>query len=193
MFCKNCGSQVEDGVKFCPNCGADMEENVAEQATSYTSEVVETESGSGTQDFGQQDGAQTGYQQNDYRGPEFIQPGLTNFRGTNRNIALCIVFSIISCGIYSLYWMYVLNEEMNAITGDSRGTSGGLVILFSILTCGIYTWYWYYKMGEKVDFIKERSGMPSSSSPILFLILGIFGLGIVNFALMQDTINKLAE
>jgi len=22
MFCRNCGSQIQDGVKFCPNCGS---------------------------------------------------------------------------------------------------------------------------------------------------------------------------
>ncbi len=25
MFCQNCGTQIEDGVKFCPNCGAAVE------------------------------------------------------------------------------------------------------------------------------------------------------------------------
>lgn len=26
MFCKNCGTQLEDGKMFCPNCGAKVEE-----------------------------------------------------------------------------------------------------------------------------------------------------------------------
>ena len=47
-------------------------------------------------------------------------------------------------------------------------------------------WYWMYKMGEKCDQIKGVNG----SSGILYLILGIFGLGIVSYCLMQDTINK---
>jgi len=25
MFCKNCGTQIEDGKNFCPNCGASLE------------------------------------------------------------------------------------------------------------------------------------------------------------------------
>ena len=44
----------------------------------------------------------------------------------------------------------------------------------------------YYKMGEKCDFIKGVQG----SSGILYLLLGIFGLSIVDFCLIQDTINK---
>ena len=26
MFCKNCGKEVADGLKFCPACGGAMEE-----------------------------------------------------------------------------------------------------------------------------------------------------------------------
>lgn len=26
MYCKHCGTDIEDGVKFCPNCGAEQTE-----------------------------------------------------------------------------------------------------------------------------------------------------------------------
>ena len=29
-----------------------------------------------------------------------------------RNIALCIIFTLLTCGIYGIYWMIVLNDEM---------------------------------------------------------------------------------
>ena len=82
--------------------------------------------------------------------------------------------------------MIKLNDEVNQIFGDTQATGGGLVFLFTLITCGIYGWYWMYKMGEKCDQIKGVNG----SSGILYLILGIFGLGIVSYCLMQDTINK---
>ncbi len=112
--------------------------------------------------------------------------------GTNRNIAVCIILSIVTCGIYGIYWLYVLNEEINVIHGTPDDTSGGAVIAFTLITCGIYGWYWYYKMGNKVDEIKVRTGGLASSSAIMYLILGICGLGIVNFCLIQDTINKVS-
>jgi hypothetical protein len=31
MFCKNCGSQLEDNARFCPNCGSAQEVNVYAQ------------------------------------------------------------------------------------------------------------------------------------------------------------------
>ena len=29
MYCKNCGTKIEDGVKFCPNCGTSTQEEAA--------------------------------------------------------------------------------------------------------------------------------------------------------------------
>ena len=180
MFCPNCGSRVDDGTKFCPSCGADIGAAEAAEETVNTAE-----------DTGAADNVQQAETYTDYNNSQAVNDGdFVMGSGTNRNIVLCIVFSIITCGIYVIYWMYVLNEEINSLSGENNATGGGLVILFSIITCGIYGLYWYYKMGERVDTIKTRIGMPSSSSNILYLILGIFGLGIINYVFMQDTINK---
>lgn len=109
-----------------------------------------------------------------------------------RNIALCIILSIITCGIYGWYWLYKLTEDVNALSGDQNATSGGMVILFSILTCNIYQWFWLYKQGDRIDRIKTSRGLPASNSAILYLILGIFGLSVVSWAIMQNEINDFA-
>ena len=106
-----------------------------------------------------------------------------------RNIALCIVLSIITCGIYGLYWLYKLTEDVNALSGDPNATSGGMVILFTLLSCGIYSIYWCYKMGEKLDAARAEQGTPTGSLSILYLVLSIFGLDIVAWALMQNEVN----
>ena len=54
-----------------------------------------------------------------------------------KNVALCIVFTIITCGIYGLYWLVTLNDEMMDVTRE-EGTSGLLVLVLTIVTCGIY-------------------------------------------------------
>ena len=105
-----------------------------------------------------------------------------------RNVGLCIVLSIVTCGIYGLYWLYCLNEDVCEVT-ERPGTSGGLVLLFTILTCGIYGLYWYYKMGDKLDRARQEQGVPPGSLAVLYLVLGIFGLGIVSLALMQNEVN----
>ena len=39
-----------------------------------------------------------------------------------RNIVVCILLSLVTCGIYGIYWMIVLNDETNALSGR-QGTS----------------------------------------------------------------------
>ena len=103
-----------------------------------------------------------------------------------RSIVLCIILSIITCGIYSLYWLVVMNNDLNDLVGDREAPSGGIVLLLTLVTCNIYSIYWFYRAGEKVDCIKRQPPMFN----ILFLILSLFGFGIVNYILIQDTINK---
>lgn len=109
-----------------------------------------------------------------------------------RNIAVCIVLTLVTCGIYGIYWIVCLTNDVNTVSGDVNGTSGGMVVLLTIVTCGIYGIYWAYKQGEKIDFTKNNRGIPSSNSGVLYLILQIFGFGIIAYALMQNELNKLA-
>ena len=165
MFCKKCGQQLPEGSKFCPNCGAD---NTA--ATQNQS-----------QNQNQQDTVFTGTV-NGGSGSRY-----------NRSIAVCILLSIVTCGIYSYVWLYQLTEDLRSASGDTNAASGGMVILLSIVTCGIYMLYWLYKSGEQVNTAKAARGLAADTSlPIIYLILGIFGFSIVSMALMQNELNNLA-
>lgn len=110
----------------------------------------------------------------------------------NRNIALCIILSIVTCGIYGIYWMIKLNDEINSLT-DPQGTNGGMVVLLTLVTCGIYGFFWAYKMGEKIDIIKTNNGGVAGNSSLMFLLLQIFGLGIINYCIMQTELNNVAN
>lgn len=110
-----------------------------------------------------------------------------------RNLAVCIILTIVTCGIYGLVWLYWLNDDTNTVSNEPNPTSGGIVILLSIVTCGIYGIYWAYKQGEKLNRANEMRGMAKSDRSIIYLVLVIFGLGIVAYALMQDELNNLAN
>lgn len=109
-----------------------------------------------------------------------------------RNIAVAIILSIITCGIYGIYWFIKLTDEINYASGHPQDVSGGMAFLLTLVTCGIYGYIWYYKMGEKLDELAMAKGMPTQSRGIVYLILGLFGFGIVSYALMQDSINQMA-
>ena len=109
-----------------------------------------------------------------------------------RNIAMCIILSIVTCGIYGLYWFICITDDMNTAT-EEQGTPGSMALLFSIITCGIYSIYWAYKMGEKVDMLKAKNEAPTSNSGLLYLILSLFGFSIVVWALVQNELNQVAD
>lgn len=163
MFCKKCGQQLPEGSKFCPNCGADNSTASQSQTQSQQNTVF-----TGTVNGGS--------------GSRY-----------DRNIAVCILLSIVTCGIYSYVWLYQLAEDLRSASGDTNATSGGMVVLLSIVTCGIYLWYWLYKGGEQVNAAKTARGLEADTSlPVIYLILGVFGFSIVSLALMQNELNKIA-
>lgn len=103
-----------------------------------------------------------------------------------RDIAACIIFTIITCGIYGFYWLCKMNDEVNAITGSRNEHSGAIVILLTIVTCGIYLIFWSYKIGEKIDDFHNVN----TSKGVLYLIITLVGFSIITYALVQDEINK---
>lgn len=111
---------------------------------------------------------------------------------SRRSIPMCIILSIVTFGIYGLYWLYCLASDVNTLTGE-EDSSGFKVLILSIITLGLYELYWLYKVGERLsDFQTYQGEMVDSYRALVYLILGIFGLNIVARALIQNELNKYA-
>lgn len=110
-----------------------------------------------------------------------------------RSVGIGILLSIITCGIYSLYWMYAITEDMAELSED-RSMSGGIAVLLAIVTCGLYTIYWAYKIGKLAKEAEIRKGIahPSDDS-VLYVVLTIFALALIVFAIAQSKINSLVD
>ena len=107
----------------------------------------------------------------------------------NRSIPMCVILSIVTVGIYGIYWFIVMTNESNALAPKNATTSGGKAFLLTIVTLGIYSIYWNYKLGAKVDEMKGTE----SNTAILYLIIGLVGFSIINCGLAQSEINKHAN
>ncbi|MBE5934581.1 MAG: DUF4234 domain-containing protein [Lachnospiraceae bacterium] len=105
-----------------------------------------------------------------------------------RDVAKCIILSLVTCGIYGIFWFIKMTDDSNQV-GTTQTASGGMAFLFTLITCGIYGWYWAYKLGQKIDEAKGTDG----NSGILYVILNICGLGIVTYALAQSELNNFAQ
>ena len=108
-----------------------------------------------------------------------------------KDIAVSIILSIITCGIYLYVWMYDITESANVVS-NKADISPGMAVLLSIITCGIYSIYWNYKMGKQIYEARLNKGMNANDNSILYLILSILEFDIINVALMQSDLNEMA-
>lgn len=173
MYCKHCGEPMNDnqavclkcgveagtGNAFCPDCG----KTVIPDAVICVNCGVSLKTNNGS------------------------KKNAPNIEGIKeRSIVTAIILSLVTCGIYGIYWFVCLTNEMNKASGHENDTAGGTAFLLTLVTCGIYGYFWAYKMGEKRDIVANEKG----STNILYLVLMFLGLGIVVYGLLQDSLNK---
>ena len=110
-----------------------------------------------------------------------------------RDLVVAIILTLVTCGIYGIYWFVVMTNDVKTVSEDNNFQSGGVAFLLTLITCGIYGIYWAYKMGELMKVAQEKNGLPIKDNAVLYLILQIFGFGIINYALIQNDLNAIAD
>lgn len=190
-FCFKCGKELDDSAVFCSGCGANQQLNT----TSTTDDNVNTNTNNDTATTTKQQSTQTtSNEQTTYTtNTRSNTNGYTRPLVENRSIALSIILSIITCGIYGLFWYAFMTNDANKVSGEYDSTSGGLTILYSLLTCGLYKIYWSYKAGKQLYNAGSNYGKDISDNSILYLILSLFGLSIISDALIQNDLNSFSN
>lgn len=110
-----------------------------------------------------------------------------------RNVGFSILLSLITCGLYTLYWIYQLNEDIQYLNPKREYTSSGMVVLFTIVTFGLYIFYWFYKMGKHLEEAQENRGLRVTDNSLLFILIAVLGLGIISLAIIQSNINEFID
>lgn len=190
-FCFKCGKELDDSAVFCSGCGANQQLNT----TSTTDDNVNANTNNDTTTTTKQQPTQTtSNEQTTYTtNTQSNTNGYTRSLVKNRSIALSIILSIITCGIYGLFWYAFMVDDANKVSGEYDSTSGGLTILYSLLTCGLYKIYWSYKVGKQLYNAGSNCGKDISDNSILYLILSLFGLSIISDALIQNDLNSFSN
>ena len=135
-----------------------------------------------------------------------VQPGVTyaptSFHKpvqTDRSLFMYIILTLVTCGIYGIYFIYKLAEDANEMCfEDGEKTPGlGMYFLLSLVTCGFYSYYWLYKIQNRFQAAGPRFGIPVTESGTTVLVWYIFGsllCGIGSFIGMNiiiTTANKI--
>ena len=105
-----------------------------------------------------------------------------------RSIGICILLSIITCGIYGIYWMYLLVKNTRSIQKNTDNCKGEMLCLIFV---PFYSLYWWYTRGEKVRQGFAEHDYNATGGGVVYLVLAIFGLSIVSMAIMQSDFNSL--
>lgn len=118
MICPKCGKNCSDSSKFCDNCGTPLTANQSSQQ----------------QNSGYQN---NGYQNNGYQQYGYHQGGNYRVPIKAREIAVCIILSIVTCGIYGMYRAYKAGKKIAYVkqrnTGIMDGNDSVLYLILSIV------------------------------------------------------------
>lgn len=100
-----------------------------------------------------------------------------------RGLLAMFLLSVVTLGIYLVYWIIVFQIELKKETNEGFGGFGHFLML--IFTFGIYAIYWNYAAGKRL----AKQG--SDDNSILYLILSLVGFSVINMFLMQNQANSL--
>ena len=103
----------------------------------------------------------------------------------NRSLLMYILFNIVTCGIYSLFFINKFAIDINEMCKEDGKTTRGLLGLIglSIITCGIYPIFWYYHVAERLGDAQARIGQAKDidgTKYLLFCIVGSLVCGVLS-------------
>lgn len=109
-----------------------------------------------------------------------------------RDGLLSAIFSILTCGLYSIYYWYQYGEDVNVICSEDGKVTQNYIVawLLGIITCGIYSLYWIYNLASRLDTASKKYDV-NVESPALFTL--IMSVPFLSFFYSCDVLNKFAE
>lgn len=103
-----------------------------------------------------------------------------------RNIALDIVLTLITCGLFNIYVQYKQMEAVNDMLKENR-YNFVLWLILAIITCGLYHIYHEYRKSSDIARVLKKD---QGSAGLVAIILTVVGLMIINDAIQQSEINS---
>ncbi|HEU4464817.1 MAG TPA: DUF4234 domain-containing protein [Gemmatimonadota bacterium] len=108
-----------------------------------------------------------------------------------RNPLGVLGLTIITLGIYGLYWYYKANEEIQRYTKDMTiSPSRSLLAVIPGALIIVPPFIAYYNTANHLVEMQQKRGLPSQVSPALVVVLGIvlwWGMG----AYVQEHMNRV--
>jgi len=105
-----------------------------------------------------------------------------------RNIALDIILTLFTCGLWNIFIQYRQILAVNFFLNEER-YSFVMWLILCLVTCGLYHFYHEYRMSQDLQTIWPVPG--EAHLPLVHLLLSVIGLSIIADALQQSHINRM--
>lgn len=210
MYCIYCGKKLEDTWKICPYCGKEVRVNTSDKIEKEENlskvETVENEK----RELEEKRELADEHEPKEKRKPEEALelgktqtdniPEVSSYKYKRKSFWKYFGLSLITCGLYSLYFWHKYVRDINEICkNDGKDSDDYFVVIFlSIVTLGIYGWYWRYTQAERLYNAGKQYGVPireKGSTVLIWTILSIITGSIGGFTaqyILIDNLNCIA-
>lgn len=117
-----------------------------------------------------------------------------------KDFVTIILLSIITCGIYFLFYVYQTTKELNQMAGNDGDQ---MEPALAVVICLFLPIIWHYIMGKRMQNMGNANGIPiaeSGNTYLLWILLGCVTCGITaiygyylfvkNFNILADAYNS---
>jgi hypothetical protein len=108
-----------------------------------------------------------------------------------RSPGLVILLSIVTCGIYHIYWYFATLGELRDAGHSPTGNAPWVDFLIAVITLGLYGLYVDYRLGKEIVEMQAQRGLRENDTSLLALLLDLLGLGVVASGLQQNELNRI--
>jgi len=95
----------------------------------------------------------------------------------NRDVGTLILLSIITCGIYYLFFWWGYVKDINKVCeGDGKKSPNYLIVfLLTLITFGLYNFYWIYNQGNRLQATAPNYGLSFAQGGSAVLTWNLIG------------------
>ncbi len=119
---------------------------------------------------------------------------------TNRGAFKYLIFSILTLGIYSIYFYYWLNRDMNSIQKKDKDYQANYIAIFvlGLITFGVVPLVWKIILNIRIYDEAKKRGVKREGN-FVWIPIGQFALAwtivcpIIAMSQMCETVNNVAE
>jgi len=101
---------------------------------------------------------------------------------------LVLIFGIITCGLYLIYWNIKVAEVLNSVA--EREVISSPIAIFAGCCFPINVYFFYLAGREGLPQVYKRIGYPQKDDSTLLIVLGFF-FPMAAAMIVQNDINKL--